>query len=124
MRILRDGQVHVVVDETPESFCVEVEFDYARAPYKRKLRLWWDKALCKVVNDAEADQAILDAIYAEMDAEEAKRCPKCCGTGLLHKAPHGWDGCLQNEAGGRCCDWETKVCPECQGTGEKSLNKL
>ena len=44
-----DDTVHEVVDECETDYCVEVEFEYHDAPHKRKLRLWWPKDLCEVV---------------------------------------------------------------------------
>ena len=46
MKILRDGEAYEVVGETHEEYAVLVSFDFANFPYKRKLKLWWDKKYC------------------------------------------------------------------------------
>ena len=46
MKILRDGEAYEVVGETHENYAVLVSFDFANFPYKRKLKLWWDKKYC------------------------------------------------------------------------------
>ena len=46
MEILRDNKKYKVVDETEDSYAVMVSFDFADRPYKRNLKLWWDKKYC------------------------------------------------------------------------------
>jgi len=51
LRIIRDGKQYTVVDKTEESYAVLVSFRFATFPYKRKLKLWWDKKYCTVVKE-------------------------------------------------------------------------
>ena len=63
-----------------------------------------------------------DPFIIDPDYDSSKDCETCNGSGLLHKSPsfgRGWESCLQRQVGGRCCDWKTKECPDCKGTGKK-----
>lgn len=41
--VIRGGKRYKVVDECKTQVCVEATFEYAQRPFKRKLKLWWDK---------------------------------------------------------------------------------
>ena len=63
-----------------------------------------------------------DPFIIDPDHDSGKDCPKCQGTGHLHKrGPFQWEGCERPRVGGRCCDWENKTCPKCNGTGQKKV---
>jgi hypothetical protein len=49
MKIKRDNKIYDVLEYLPESqeVCVEVEFNFADKPFKRKLKLWWNLKDCE-----------------------------------------------------------------------------
>ena len=49
MEILRDNKKYKVVDETKDDYAVLVSFDFASPPYKRQLKLWWNKKYCTLL---------------------------------------------------------------------------
>ena len=44
-----EGKWYKVIDETEDSVCVESVFEYVGKPHFRKVALWWDKYLCRIV---------------------------------------------------------------------------
>jgi hypothetical protein len=53
MKVKRGRKIYEVVKYLPESqeVCVLVEFDFATEPRKRKLKLWWNLADCKIIEE-------------------------------------------------------------------------
>lgn len=51
MKIMRDGAVYTVVDETETDYAVEFAFLYEEEPRVRILKMWWSKELCKPITD-------------------------------------------------------------------------
>jgi len=53
MRVKRYGVWYKVIDETDHEVCVEDTFSFAQPPYKRKLKCWWDKKYCQIIDRKE-----------------------------------------------------------------------